>query len=174
MDSLALGKLGPGLVCTQADGTRKSISLGNFRVHRASQDGDNATNLLERPDTAFANVPSQASGGELILTHTISAERLFAYAENMTPGDLQVGEKYEMKTNDNYLGTMWWCWGDLEDDLEGKRLHSFSEGFNLAGSEERPSEDMVKREGWILGEDVSKLIFNFEEKGNSCSVEVVE
>jgi hypothetical protein len=173
MDGLALGKLGPGLVCKKEDGSRKVISMGNFRVHRARQDGDNATNLLERPDTGFVTVPSAESGEELVLTHEISAERLFAYAERIAPEDLEVGERYEMKTSENYLGTMWWCWGGLEGDLKGKKLHSFSEGFCMAGNEERPSDEEVDKEGWVTGEDVSKLVFRFVEGGNGCSVEIV-
>jgi hypothetical protein len=72
------------------------------------------------------------------------------------------------------IGTMWWCWGDLEGDLKGKKLHCFSEGFCIAGSEERPSEEEVEKEGWVTGEDVSKLVFGFEEGGNAWMIEVGE
>jgi len=174
MDTLALGKLGPGLVCTHANGQRKVISLGNFRVHRARQDGDNATNLAERPDTHFVSVPSLDSGGDLVLTHEITSGRLFAHAEGITREDLQVGEKYEMGTSERHLGTMWWCWGDLDGDLEGIKLHCFSEGFCVAGEVERPGAEEVEREGWVTGQDVSRLVFGFGAWGRGCGITVVE
>jgi hypothetical protein len=174
LDFLALGSAGPGLVCTKPDGSRKVISLGNFRVHRARQEGTDAVNLLDRPDTGFVSVPSLESGEELVLNHELSAERLFAYSEHVTPADLEIGETYRLSMEEDYIGTMWWCWGDLEGDLKGKKLHCFSEGFCIAGSEERPSEEEMQREGWITGEDVSKLVFEFEEGRNAWMVEVGE
>ncbi|KAF2824131.1 hypothetical protein CC86DRAFT_326573, partial [Ophiobolus disseminans] len=155
IDALALGPLGPGLVHTKADGSHKSISLGNLRIHRARQANDSAPNLLERPDTSFITVPSQASGEECVVTHDISAARLFAFAEQVSPEDLRVGETYAVRLREDYLGTMWWCWGGLEGELKGRKLHAFSEGFCCAGGEERPSEE----EGWVIGEDVARLVF---------------
>jgi hypothetical protein len=174
MDSLARGMLGPGFVCTDASGGRKVVSLGYFRVHRARRDNDWATDLLERPDVKFITVPARDSGDVVTVTHGLSAERLFAYAEKMGPGDLRVGEKYSARLGDGYIGAMWWCWGGLDDALKGKKLHCFSEGFCASGNEERPSEEEVEREGWVTGENISQLIFKVDEARNTCSVEVIE
>lgn len=175
MDTLALGMLGPGLVCSDAQGGgRKAISLGYFRVHRARQDNDDAVNLLDRPDITFITVPSQDSGEEATVTHTLSAERLFAYAEKITPEDLKLGERYGLRLQDDYIGAMWWCWGDLEGELKGRKLHSFSEGICLAGSEKKPSEEEIDKEGWVTGGNISQLVFKMEEGGESCQVEIVE
>ncbi|KAF2797952.1 hypothetical protein K505DRAFT_322182 [Melanomma pulvis-pyrius CBS 109.77] len=69
---------------------------------------------------------------------------------------------------------MWWCWGDLEGELKGRKLHSFSEGLCLAGNEKKPSEEEIDKEGWVTGEDISQLKFKLEEGGESCEVEVVK
>ncbi|KAF2198736.1 hypothetical protein GQ43DRAFT_377938 [Delitschia confertaspora ATCC 74209] len=175
MDNLALGMLGPGLVCSdRKSGNPKAISLGFFKVHRARQDGDDALNLYDRPDAHFITVPSQDSGEEVVVTHTLSSERLFAYAEGITPEEVKVGEKYDITLRRGYAGTMWWCWGDLEGCLKGKKLHAYSEGCLPTGYINKPSEAEIEKEGWVTGERTSELIFKIEEDGQSCQVEVVE
>lgn len=174
LDNLAQGML-PGLVCTKADsGNSKVISLGNFRVHHARQDGDDYANLGERPGSAFITIPSHDSGEEAIVTHTLTSERLFAFSEKVKAEDLAVGEKYSMHLREDYVGTCWWCWGDLEGDLKGKKFHAWSEGFCLTGFDKKPSDEEIEKENWVLGEDVARLKFAIEEGGRDCSVEVVE
>ncbi|KAF2124319.1 hypothetical protein P153DRAFT_435478 [Dothidotthia symphoricarpi CBS 119687] len=175
MDQLALGKLSGGLVCSDAtDGTRKVISFGFFYVHRARQDNDRATDLRKRPDVKFITVPAQESGKSVTVTHTLSSERLFAFAEKISPQDLNIGEKYSTTLSDRNIGTMWWCWGDLDNDLRGKKFHPFSEGFCCAGTEEKPSDEEIEKSGWVTGENVAKLKFELDAGRARCSVEVVE
>jgi hypothetical protein len=175
LDNLALGKLGPGLVCDNAVGGRKVISFGYFKIHRARQDGDDAPNLRERPDNAFVTVPAQDSGEELTVTHTLTAERLFEYAEGITPEDLQIGERYNIYLGDGHLGASWWCWGGLETDLKDKKLHAFSRGeFHLLWRGNEPSKEELQNDNWAIGECISQLSFVVEEGGGTCAVEVVE
>jgi hypothetical protein len=60
------------------DGKKKAISLGYFRVHRARQDNDKATDLLQRPDTHFLTIPLMDSAKEMTFRHTLLSEQLFA------------------------------------------------------------------------------------------------
>jgi hypothetical protein len=99
----------PGFVCSNAPEARKIISLGHFRVHRARQDNDEATNLLERPDVTFITVPAHGSGRAVTVTHSLSSERLLAYAEKISSDDLQVGEIYNTKLIGGYTGALLWC-----------------------------------------------------------------
>jgi hypothetical protein len=161
MDSLALGMFGPGLVCENLhNGKRKIISFGYFRVHRARQDNDNSTDLRERPDYTFITVPAKSSENKVTITYSLTSARLFAYAEDMTPRDLEVGEAYSARLSNGHIGPLWWCWGSLDGELKGKRLHSFSEGFSVTGVGERPSDQEIESGGWVTGKDVSELIFS--------------
>ncbi|KAH8898317.1 hypothetical protein GQ53DRAFT_711555 [Thozetella sp. PMI_491] len=173
MDSLALGMLGAGLVCTNAQ-ERKYISLGYFRVHRARQEGDDSPNLGERPDISFLTIPSQASGEEAVISHTLTAGRLFAFSDKFTADDVHKGEQYSITLRDDYVGTTWWCWGGLNGELKEKKMHAFSEGVSLTGYAEKPSQEEIEKEGWVCGEDVSQLRFVVEEGGDACAVEIVD
>ena len=56
------------------------------------------------------------------------------------------------------MGTMWWCWGDLEGDLKGKKFSEWRkgwEGWNFGVKE--LEKDVVEREGWVVGEDPEEL-----------------
>ncbi|KAF1967630.1 hypothetical protein BU23DRAFT_559270 [Bimuria novae-zelandiae CBS 107.79] len=107
MDNLALGMLGPGLTCTTTPGKR--ISFGYFKIHRARQDNDNAPDLRDRPGAVFLTIPAQDTREEVVVKHTLTAERLFAYAYGKTADDLVVGEKYTASIHEGYVGATWWC-----------------------------------------------------------------
>jgi hypothetical protein len=173
MDNLALGMLGPGLVCKDAE-EPKNISLGFFKIHRAREDGDDASNLYQRPEASFITVPSQDSGEEVTINHALTSTRLFAYSKKVSAENVTVGEKYSISLRDDYVGTTWWCWGGLDEDLKGKKLHAFSEGICMTGIYNKPSEEEIEKEGWVCGEDVAQLKFVIEEGGGNCSVEVIE
>jgi len=173
MDNLAQGRLSGGLVCNQSRGN-KVIPFGSFKVHRAHQDGDDAPDLRSRPDFYFLTIPAQESGEEVTVTHTLTSERLFAFAEKMTPNDLAVGETWNISLHEGYLGTTWWCWGSLGDDLKGKKFHAFSKGACFLWSGDGPDQEEVEKEGWVIGDDAAQLRFVVEDGGASYSVEVVE
>jgi hypothetical protein len=109
-----------------------------------------------------------------MVTYSLTSERLFAYAEDITPQDLKVGEAYSARLNNGHIGALWWCWGSSHGELEGKRLHSFSEGFSVTGVGERPSEQEIESGGWVIGEDVSQLIFRLEAGRETFSVDIIE
>jgi hypothetical protein len=172
MDNLALDRIG-ALACNKTqDGSQKVILLGYFKVHRARQDGDDAPDLRERPDWGFVTVSAQDSGEEAVVTHTLTSERLFAYSEKMTRDDLVVGDEYNIALRQDYVGTTWWCWGGLEDELKEKKLCALSRGTSLIWSRDPPAEEEAENEGWVLGEDSTQLKFVVGEGGESCSLEV--
>lgn len=53
------------------------------------------------------------------------------------------GEEYSIALSGGYLGTMWWCWGDLEGDSKERRFSEWRKGwerYNLGGIE-KPGKD---------------------------------
>lgn len=96
-------------MCSTEGGTKR-ISFGYFKLHRARQENDNASDLRDRPGAAFLTIPAQDSGEEVVARHTVSSARLFAYADGKTAEDLVVGERYRACLNEGYVGASWWRW----------------------------------------------------------------
>ncbi|KAJ4294310.1 hypothetical protein N0V90_008000 [Kalmusia sp. IMI 367209] len=174
-DNLALGMLGGGLSCANAaeGGAIKRISFGYFKVKRAHQDNDNHPDLRMRPRAEFLTIPAQNTEKEAMITHMVTPERLFAYADGKTPDYLIVGEKYQASLSDGYVGAIWWCWGDLEDDLKERKLHAFAKGVSALYHGDDPDVEGLEKEGWTFGEKLPQLKFEIVEGDRSCSVEVI-
>ena len=152
VDILAQGALGAGLV-SKSDNARV-ISLGLLKVHKARMENDDAPNLMDR-NLEFITIP--ADGTCVEIAHDISQTRLFVRSD-IKKHDIQSGESFQVQMDSKYVGTMWWCWGDLDGDLEGKRLHAWQKGINLSDAV-RPGDDEIEKQGWILGEDPAELEF---------------
>lgn len=173
-DNFVQGMLGGGLIRVHPPSPPKRVSLGFLRMHRARQEGDDATDLRERPGAAFLTLPSCDSAGEVTVTYELSRERLFRYADGLTAADLSVGERYRLSLHKGYVGCNWWCWGALD----GKRPHCFEKGVlgeidREVTGREAPSEEEREREGWVIGEDREQLEFAVKEDGGSCELEIV-
>lgn len=173
-DKLAQGMLGGGLVRVHPPSPPKHVSLGFLRMHRARQEGDDATDLRERPGAAFLTVPPYDAAEEVTVTYELSRERLFRYADGLTAEDLSVGERYRLSLHEGHVGCNWWCWGGLD----GKRPHCFEKGVlgeidREVTGREAPSEEEREREGWVIGEDREQLEFAVKEDGGSCELEIV-
>jgi hypothetical protein len=173
MDSLALGMLGGGLTCATEDGLKR-ISFGYFKIHHARQDNDNAPDLRDRPGATFLTIPAPETGGEVMVNHSLTSERLFAYADGKNADDLKVGERYKASLSDGYVGAAWWCWGGLEDELEQKKLHAFAKGSVGPWYGDHPEIESLGKKGWIFGENIAQLVFEVEEGGRSCELEITE
>lgn len=104
---------------------------------------------------------------EAEVTHELSIARLFAHADTVEGGELQIGERFQMHMSDGYIGTSWWCWGDLESDLKNKPFHAWQKGINLLDASFPADPD-----NWALGEDPSEL--KFEDHSGWVDFEVVE
>ncbi|KAF2441557.1 hypothetical protein P171DRAFT_446420 [Karstenula rhodostoma CBS 690.94] len=173
MDNLALGMLGGGLTCATEAGLKR-ISFGYFKIHRARQDNGNALDLRDRPDAAFLTIPAQDTGDEVVVKHTLTSERLFAYADGRNVDDLLVGERYKAHLSDGYVGATWWRWGGLEDELKNKKLHpSTKKTIGRWGGEESDIGKLEKK-GWVFGENRAQLVFEVEEGGGSCEIGIIE
>jgi hypothetical protein len=173
MDNLARGMLGGGLACATEHGLKR-ISFGYFKTHRARQDNDNAPDLRDRSDAAFLTIPAAQIGDEVVVKHSLTSERLFAYADGKNANDLEVGERFKVSLSDGYVGATWWCWGSLEDELESKRLHAFAKDTIGLWYGEDPEIEKLEKEGWVFGEINAQLVVKVEEGGRSCEVEITE
>ena len=152
LDTLALGTIG-GLVSTSDP--EKRIAFGNFKPHFA-RPTSTPRDLRERERLHFMTIPAE---GQMQITHSLPLSRIFKYEDRLTRDDLKPGESYRLQINDGYLGTSWWCWGDLESDLKDKKFSEWQEGINLARAE-KPSPQEVEKEGWILGGNPAELTFD--------------
>lgn len=56
--------------------------------------------------------------------HELLLPRLFVHADTVDYGEHDIGERFKMHMSDGYIGTSWWCWGDLKGDLKGKPFHA--------------------------------------------------
>ncbi|KAI0384096.1 hypothetical protein F5Y04DRAFT_235712 [Hypomontagnella monticulosa] len=163
MDMFSRGAFG---IIRNADLSRRGISLGYFKVHEARR--DDSSDLREL-GYRFITVPGDGSSVEV--THRLSWERIFRYEEKRTKADLEPGEKFEMSINRGYLGTIWWCWGDLEGDLKGKKLHEWQPG---SFSGQKPSDEFVKEGNLVLGEELRLLDLEDVTEDRKVSFEIVE
>ncbi|KAF4300637.1 hypothetical protein GTA08_BOTSDO14346 [Botryosphaeria dothidea] len=156
-DTLSRG--GAGLVSTTPN--KRYISLGKFLFH---------TRLDRQPDDlkkrAFTHLITIPADGAVEIAHDFSVSRIFRHEQRLTKDDV-VGESWRVGLGfAGYVGTTWWCWGDLEGDLKRKRLHVWHEGCRRRSPE--PDVD----DTWVLGCDPTELIF--EDETEDASFRFVE
>lgn len=81
--------------------------------------------IIANPSTLSALHQAQTDWGRDDDNHKISYDRLFKYSslncDGVQPGEIFYMNKRRMESN-------WWCRGDLENDLKGKRLHAWQKG----------------------------------------------
>lgn len=153
LDTLALGTVGGLVSATEPD---RKIHLGNFKDHRIPRGEAVAPDLRQRPDEHLLTIP--AEGGEVTVRHNLSMERMLKYEERLAREDLRPGEKWRIRLADGYVGTTWWCWGGLNEELQGKKLSAWQPGINFERTL-KPSDEIVEQEGWVLGENPAELEF---------------
>ncbi|KAI1265801.1 hypothetical protein F5Y18DRAFT_28652 [Xylariaceae sp. FL1019] len=144
----------------------KSISLGLFRVN--SRPKNDTLDLRERGHV-FYTIPGD--GSPITIIHRLSWNRIFKYEDKRTKADLVPGETFDIGMGKGYIGTLWWCWGDMETDLKDKKLHVWREG---AYGSEKPGDDFVKDGNWMLGEAPKRLKWEDVTEGGRASFKVVE
>ncbi|KAK8118159.1 uncharacterized protein PG998_006440 [Apiospora kogelbergensis] len=140
----------------------KDVALGRGYRMQFHSDSD-AEDQLERGSRFLTVPPSERENLEAqqdaavtkattTITHELDWKRIFRFEETRTRDDLVPGEKFEISMNEGSIGTNWWCWGDLDGDLKGKKLHIWHEHEGYYG-EEKPQKD----NSWVLGEDPMHL-----------------
>lgn len=179
---------GFGQLCSATGDPQKHISLGYFHV--SGRDKSDSPDLRER-EYRFVTVPGGGGGGEgeehgggtssgsssragpsvATITHGLDWERILRYEEKRKREDLVPGERFEVILKPGFVGTLWWCWGDLETDLKDKRLHMWHGGRK---GEERPDDDFLSEGNWVLGEDPALLDWEDVTEGGKTSFEIVE
>lgn len=91
--------------------------------------------MRERDWLRWLNVPAE---GSVRVTHALSMERMFKYEGKLKREDVKAGEMYRLCMDARHVGSMWWCWGDLDGDLKGKRFSEWRrgwDGWNFRGRE---------------------------------------
>ncbi|EJD37543.1 hypothetical protein AURDEDRAFT_147021 [Auricularia subglabra TFB-10046 SS5] len=145
LDMLARGAA--YLVSATEPGRR--ISLGHFRIHKARVENP-ASDLKDRPDTHLLTIPAD---GSVEVTHTLTVSRIFEHEERLAKDDV-FGESWRFGLNEGYVGTTWWCWGDLRGDLANKHLSVWHEGMR---PEIMPKPQVT--DDWVFGCDPVELVF---------------
>ncbi|KAI4189809.1 MAG: hypothetical protein LQ346_005057 [Caloplaca aetnensis] len=165
LDTLALGTVGPLFSNSDA---QKKISLGHFKPHHARAERPPSADLKERDWLNFLTIPAD---GVVQVRHDLPLSRMFRYEDSLTKDDLKAGDTYHFGINSGYLGTTWWCWGDLEGDLKDKKLSAWQEGINFEKAE-KPTPEQIEKEGWVLGANPAELAF--EDKTGSAQFRFVD
>lgn len=103
------------------------------------------------------------------VTHELDRDRLLRYAEKRAESGVIPGGGFEVAMVKSFLGSRWWCWGDLDGDLPGKKLHVWHahEGYYDEG---KPQKD----EGWALGEDPMHLDWEDVTEGGKTTFTIVK
>lgn len=98
------------------------------------------------------------------VTHDLPVSRMFLHEHKLTGHDV-VGETWRLGLNDGYVGTTWWCFGDLEGDLAGKHLSPWHEGMRVS-----PTPEVG--EDWVLGLHPMELVF--QDQSGDAQFQFVE
>ncbi|KAL8733442.1 MAG: hypothetical protein Q9166_002068 [cf. Caloplaca sp. 2 TL-2023] len=150
------------------DDPDKKIHLENFKPHAARGQKLKTNNLKEREFLHFLTIPEK---GEVRITHDLPVVRMFKYDSHMTSKNLTSGESYRFRLNPDYMGTTWWCWGNLEGSLADEKLSAWQEGLNPE-KVEKPTEEQVQKEGRVLGGNPVEVAF--EEKTRDVKFRFVD
>ncbi len=166
---LAQGAFRGGLI-HQSDRSR-NISFGYFHVHPASTAQSATSPDLKDRGLQFITIPGD--GTEVSIVLDLPFSRMFQYEERLRRDDLRLGDRYKVGMHGGYVGTLWWCWGDLENDLKGAKLCAWQEG-NKYNDVPKPSDEETEKEKWVLGEDPSRLFFEDRTESRFAEFEIVE
>ena len=152
IDTLALNTFS---ALTSVNDSSRFIRLGNLKPHYARSSKEKTPDLKERYGVHLLTIPAD---GEVQVKHDMPISRMLKRDGRWTKDDLEPGESYRFHVNPDYLGSAWWCWGDLEGDLKDKKLSAWQEGINSSRAE-KPTAEQVESEDWILGGNRAELMF---------------
>ncbi|GAQ45775.1 hypothetical protein AtubIFM55763_010167 [Aspergillus tubingensis] len=163
-EGLEIGVFGAGL--TSKRNPQRMINFGIIRPRYC--DNFEGPSLAER---GYRLLTIPADGTSIVVPYEISFDRLFKHS-TLRPEDITSGQEFEIKVNHGGCEVLWWCWGDVEGDLKGKNLHTWSEGGNyLCSFDERPSEKVIEGGNYILGGDVDK--FEVEDQTGPVAIRMI-
>ncbi|OJJ66422.1 hypothetical protein ASPBRDRAFT_49056 [Aspergillus brasiliensis CBS 101740] len=163
-EGLEIGIFGPGL--TSKQDPQRMIDLGIIRPHY--RDHFEGPSLFER---GYRLLTIPADGTDIVVPYEISLNRIFEHS-TLRPEDIIPGEEFEIKVNPGRCEVLWWCWGDVEGDLKGKDLHTWSQGGNyLCSFDERPTDEEIEQGNYILGGDVDK--FEVEDQTGPIAIKII-
>lgn len=95
-------------------------------------------------------VPSAESGQEVVISHNLPLERLRFWSTNPDTDTGSVrpekGEKFRISPSEGSLGTFWWRWGGLDEDLAEKKFCN-NEWFEGSIDEGQHGEEWLDSEG---------------------------
>ncbi|GAB7353828.1 hypothetical protein MBLNU459_g4200t1 [Dothideomycetes sp. NU459] len=154
LDTLARGSA--YLVSSTTPGRR--INLGMFRTNDHSghgSAGSQPADLKQRPSTRLLTIPVE---GDVLVTHDLPISRIFKHEQTLKPQDV-VNEDWRLGVLDGYIGTTWWCWGDLEGSLKETKLSAWHEGMRPGNEVQKPDATALDQGEWIVGCDPIELVF---------------
>lgn len=146
-DTLARGTIG----LFSASDISRCINLGQFIIHTARAETPLSPDLKERASTHLLTIPAS---GDVEIAHDLPLDRMFRYSDRLRADDV-VGGTWQLKLREGYIGTSWWCWGDLDAGLKNKRLSAWHAGMR---SEIMRRPEIVG-DDWVLGCNRVELVF---------------
>lgn len=146
---------------TSTTDSSRSIHLGNLMPHYVWSSQAKPLDLKERYGGEGELLTIPADGTEVQIRHDMPISRILLREPSWSRDDLRSGESFRFRMNPAYLVTSWWCWGDLEGELKGKKLSQWQSGINPSRAE-RPSEEKLESGEWVVGERLAGLAFEDE------------
>lgn len=170
LDIAARGALGPlRHIAPDPDSPPQTISLGQLHPHLARRENiPIPRNMRQREWLHWLTIPApspvpvipdETSSPPAVVQvlHDLPLRRIFQHEYRLSKADVTPGSSYRIGLNDRYVGTMWWCWGDLEGDLRDKKFSQWRKGWEGGNSGvEKPSDEEMMEE-WVVGENVAEL-----------------
>lgn len=134
--------------------SQTSISLGELRPHVARRNNP-PQDMRQRDWLHWLTIPAD---GAVQITHDMPLRRIFQHEHRLSKDDVVLEEPYRVDLNPGFVGTTWWCWGDLEGDLRDKKFSQWQKGWDgINVGVEKPGEEEEEKEDWVLGEDGTEL-----------------
>ena len=107
----------------------------------------------------------------MTIAHNMPLSRIFKYETNLTHEAILPGEQYRIRMYPGHVGTTWWCWGDLGEDLKEKKFSQWIKDEYISGIEE-PTPDALSSGEWIVSEPLNELWI--EDEGDGATFKFTE
>lgn len=162
IDTLARGSA----YLVSATNQARRINLGNSRTNDLSGHGgavSRPADLKQRLPAHLLTIPAE---GEVKVTQNLPISRIFQYEQVLTPQDV-VGEDWRLGVQDGYVGTTWWCWGDLDGNLIDSKLSEWHEGMRPGNGVQKPDVTGLESGKWVVGCDPIELVFENQKSDDT-------
>ena len=141
-----------------ASDPRRRINLGNFRTNDLSGHWGSKPSPVDLKELFPDHLLTIPAKNEIKVSQSLSLGRIFQHEQTLKPQDV-VGEEWRLGLQEGFVGTTWWCWGDLDGDLRDSRLSAWHEGLRSSSTTQKPDAADTESGRWMTGGVPAELVF---------------